>query len=235
MLRIAIVEDDSHDLRRLEEALERFQRDNNEQLAVTVFRDGEEIAASYRAEYDIILMDIEMKQMNGMQAARRIREADEDVIILFITKVSGYALEGYKVDAMDYIIKPISYFSFSETMRKAVRRVKRNAQKAFIVISAGGARTRLDLDRLCYLEVQDHLLIYHTADGNYTASGTIAGAERELKEERFFRCNRCYIVNLDYVDSFEKGILTVHGDMISVSRSRKTEFMEAMNRRIGRG
>ena len=234
MLRVAIVEDDSHDLRRLEEALERYQRDNNEPMNITTFSDGKDIAASYQAEFDIILMDIEMKEMNGMQAARKIREVDEDVIILFITNVSGYALEGYKVDAVDYIIKPVSYFSFSESMRKAIRKAKRNTEKSYVVISSGAGKSRLDVSKICYLEVQDHVLIYHTEDGDFITSGSITNAQSELKDERFFRCNRCYIVNLDYVDSFEKGILTVHGDEISVSRGRKPEFLEALNRHISK-
>ena len=122
MLRIATVEDDANDLEALRTHLSRYEKENGLKFQVTEFRDGEDIVTDYSADYDLILMDIEMAFLNGMKAAE-IRELDKDVIIIFITNMPQYAIQGYKVNALDYMLKPISYFSFSESMGRALHRV----------------------------------------------------------------------------------------------------------------
>ena len=123
MLRIATVEDDTNDLEALRTHLSRYEKENGLKFQVTEFRDGEDIVTDYSADYDLILMDIEMAFLNGMKAAEKIRELDKDVIIIFITNMPQYAIQGYKVNALDYMLKPISYFSFSESMGRALHRV----------------------------------------------------------------------------------------------------------------
>ena len=99
-------------------------------------------------------MDIEMAFLNGMKAAEKIRELDKDVIIIFITNMPQYAIQGYKVNALDYMLKPISYFSFSESMGRALHRV--NVQeKEFITIALKGGKKKLDITQICYVEVQE--------------------------------------------------------------------------------
>ena len=134
MLRIATVEDDAHDLEALRTHLNRYEKENGLKFLITEFRDGEDIVTDYSADYDLILMDIEMAFLNGMKAAEKIRELDKDVVIIFITNMPQYAIQGYKVNALDYMLKPISYFSFSESMGRALHRV--NVQeKEFITIA----------------------------------------------------------------------------------------------------
>ena len=117
MIHIAIVEDDVHDKARLKKCLKRYEEETQRRFEVTEFSDGEDIITEYMAKYDLILMDIEMTFMNGMSAARRIREMDPDVELIFITNMPQYAIQGYKVNALDYLLKPLSYFSFTETMK----------------------------------------------------------------------------------------------------------------------
>ena len=124
MLRIATVEDDTNDLEALRTHLKRYEKENGLKFLITEFRDGEDIVTDYSADYDLILMDIEMAFLNGMKAAEKIRELDKDVVIIFITNMPQYAIQGYKVNALDYMLKPISYFSFSESMGRALHRVK---------------------------------------------------------------------------------------------------------------
>ena len=144
MLRIATVEDDANDLEALRTHLSRYEKENGLKFQVTEFRDGEDIVTDYSADYDLILMDIEMAFLNGMKAAEKIRELDKDVIIIFITNMPQYAIQGYKVNALDYMLKPISYFSFSESMGRALHRV--NVQeKEFITIALKGGKKKLDI------------------------------------------------------------------------------------------
>ena len=194
-VKIAVVEDEDACADQLTAYIEQFGREKRLQVPVARFRDGDEIAEHYRGGFDIILMDIQMEFMDGMTAAMKIRESDRDVVIMFITNAPQYAIEGYQVQAVDYILKPISWFAFSESLSRALAG-KRSRQREYITIALRNGRTKLDVDRICYVEVLDHRLIYNTLDGTYTTKGTISDAEAQLNPARFFRCNRCYLVNL---------------------------------------
>ena len=120
LIHVAIVEDDDNYAETIQEYLKKFGKVQQEQFLVSRFHDGYEIVDDYNKAQDIILMDIEMGLMDGMEAAEQIRKVDEQVIIIFITNMAQYALRGYKVNALDYVLKPISYASFTETLKKAV-------------------------------------------------------------------------------------------------------------------
>lgn len=228
VIRAAIVEDDLHDREELKASLRRYEEEKKVKFAITEFQDGEDIVTDYSAEYDIIFLDIEMAFLDGMKTAQKIRELDRDMVIIFITNMPQYAIQGYKVNALDYMLKPISWFSFAETLGRALSRV-RTEEKEFITIAVKGGKKKLEVSRLCYVEVQDHLLIYHAVDGEYEAKGTIRDAEEQLDPKIFFRCNRCYLVNLEYVDTYLGSDVRVNGDTIQVSRSRRKPFLDALN------
>lgn len=116
MIEIAIVEDEENYRNILQEYLQKYEQEYGEQIHLSVYTDGDEITENYSAKYDIIFMDIEMQFMDGMTAARKIREADKGVIIIFITNMAQYAIQGYEVDALDYVLKPIAYFAFSKKL-----------------------------------------------------------------------------------------------------------------------
>ena len=228
MIRIATVEDDGRDREALITHLHRYEKENNLKFNITEFQDGEDIITNYAAEYDLILMDIEMTFLNGMKAAEKIRELDTDVVIVFITNAPQYAIQGYKVNALDYMLKPISYFSFSETMSRALRKVK-TKEKEYIAISMKGGKMKLDVSKICYVEVQDHLLFYHTTEGSFSTKGTMRDVDGQLDPRRFFRCNRCYLVNLEYVENYQGSDISVNGTVIQVSRSRRKPFLDVLN------
>ena len=179
MIRIAIVEDDRHDREALKKCLNRYEKENQMKFSVTEFQDGEDIVTDYTASYDLIILDIEMAFLNGMKAAEKIRELDTNVIIIFITNMPQYAIQGYKVNALDYILKPISYFSFSESMVRALAKVK-TPEKEYITIVLKGGKKKLDVARICYVEVQDHVLIYHTLDGDFETKGTMRDTDNQF-------------------------------------------------------
>lgn len=228
MLHIAIVEDDKTYAAQLKAYLAQYESETGHKMTVTIFPDGEDIVTDYSAEFDIILMDVEMTFLDGMKAAEKIREMDTEVVIIFITNMPQYAIQGYKVDALDYVLKPISYFAFSQRMDRALTRVKRK-EKQYITVHQKGGKRKLDVSKICYVEVQDHFLIYHLMDGEVMGKGAIKDAEDVLDGNLFFRCNRCYLVNLEYVEDFHGSDVTVAGDVIQVSRSRKKAFLDALN------
>lgn len=228
MYRIAVVEDDKMYAAQLKEYLKRYETEKKQKLSVAMFSDGEDIVTDYSADFDIILMDIEMQFLNGMSAAEQIRKMDSEVIIIFITNMPQYAIQGYRVDALDYVLKPLSYFAFSQRIDRALSRISRKGSR-FVVIPQKGGRQKIDVSLLCYVEVRDHDLIYHTVDGDFITKGTMKDAQDALTHEKFFRCSRCYLVNLDYVENFQGSDVTVNGDVIQVSRGRKKAFLDTLN------
>lgn len=227
-VRIAIVEDSGADREVLRSNLQRYEKEKDVRFDLTEFTDGEDLVVGYTADYDLILMDIQMSFMDGMKAAKKIREMDTDVVIVFISNTPQYAIEGYRVNAVDYMLKPISWFSFSESLARALLYV-RPREKEFVTISLKGGRTRLEPDRICYVEAQDHVLVYNTQEGSFSAKGTMRDAEAQLSAKRFFRCNRCYLVNLKYVEAYQGCDVRVNGDVIQVSRRRRKSFLDALN------
>lgn len=228
MLRIAVVEDDKTYAAQLKEYLVRYGTEKNQKISVALFPDGEDIVTDYSAEFDIILMDVEMTFMDGMTTAERIREKDNEVVIIFITNMPQYAIQGYKVDALDYVLKPISYFAFSQRIDCALTRVKKK-EATYITVAQKGGKKKLNVDKICYVEVRDHDLIYHSTKGDIVTKSSMKEAEDTLGGTKFFRCNRCYLVNLEYVEDFRGNDVTVASDVIQVSRARKKAFMDALN------
>lgn len=228
MIRIAIVEDDDFYLKQLKEYLTRYQQESGKSFHISEFRDGTGIAEKYDPVYDIILMDIEMAHMDGMTAAERIRQKDLEVVIIFITNMPQYAMKGYTVEAMDYVLKPISYYAFTQRIDRAIQRMRRR-DKRFIVVNHQSGMLKLDVSQLTYIEVQDHDLIYHTTQGSYTTKGSLAEVEQTLGSSKFFRCNKGYLVNLEYVESVQNFDVLVCSTWIQVSRPKKKALLDALN------
>ena len=225
MVRIAVVEDDNSFVAELTEYLKSYQQRYEEKLEITLYRDGDEITSSYKAQFDIILMDIQMKFVDGMTAAKEIREMDSEVIIIFITNASQYAIRGYEVGALDYILKPVSYFVFSQKLTRAVERIKRLEKKDIIIQAKDGA-TRLNTSDVQYIESFDHNLVFHTEEKDFISNLTMKFIEKELNNSTFSRGNHCYLINLAYVDGIEDGCAVINGRKLQISRSRKNGFMK---------
>ena len=159
MIQIAIVEDEEIYAKQLTEYIRKYQTERGRSIKVTVFGDGEDITENYSGGFDIILMDIQMRFMDGMTAAEKIRQMDQKVIIMFITNMIQYAVRGYEVDAMDYVVKPVEYFSFSQKLDKAVGRM-RSEVKEFLTIPIGEGVVKIDIADIYFIEGQRHNVIY---------------------------------------------------------------------------
>ena len=226
MLRIAIVEDDLPCARQLEQYISDFGRESGRGFSVTVYRDGADLMEQFRAQFDIILMDIQMPLLDGMTAAECVRRQDQEVVIIFITNMPQYAIRGYQVDALDYVLKPVEYFPFTQRLNRAILRVK-NRQKFYLTLPVKGGVVKLAAGDLCYVESQGHQLTYHTRTGAYLTAGAIGQAEEQLAGQGFFRCNKGCLVNLEHVEGVREGCALVNGALLPISRGRKTAFLEA--------
>ncbi|MCD8104220.1 MAG: LytTR family DNA-binding domain-containing protein [Lachnospiraceae bacterium] len=227
MIRVAIVEDEAPFAQQLTEYLHRYETEKQENFAVTRYTDGDEIVENYKAQFDIILMDVQMRFMDGMAAAEEIRKQDSEVVIIFITNMRQYALRGYAVDALDYVVKPVTYFAFSERLGRAIGRMK-HRQSNHVVVNIRGGVLRIDAGDIYYVESQGHTLIYHTNSGVYEGAGTMKEIEESLTPYDFFRGNKGFLINLAHVDSVKDGCAVVKGEELMLSRARKNQFMEAL-------
>lgn len=228
MTHIALVEDEEEYRKVFLGYLRRYEQESGRQFRISVFPDGEDIISSYKADYDLILMDIAMRFMDGMTAAEKIRELDQEVVIIFITNMPQFVMKGYAVDALDYVLKPVNYFAFSQRIDRAISRMSRRREQYFTVPVRGGIR-KLSVSNILYVEVQDHDLLFHTRNESILTRGSLAEVETKLNDSGFFRCNKYCLVNLSFVESLQGIDLVVAGEHIQVSRAKKKAVLDALN------
>ena len=232
MIRIAMVEDEAAVREQLMGYVQRYTRQYGTEFSVTEFADGVDILENYRPVYDILFLDVEMKHLDGMETARRVRELDKDVIIVFITNMAQYAIRGYEVDALDFVLKPVSYYQFSTKLERALQRIRRRRGGQVALQVSGGVQL-LDTDDILYLETRDRLLHYHTATDTWSVRGSLLKAEKDLAAYHFARCNQCYLVNLRHVRGVQDDLVQVGEERLEISRRQRTAFLAALAAYVG--
>ena len=190
--------------------------------------------ASYSAEsflfnfednkaYDLLLLDVEMSEINGVELAGRIRRVNREVQIIFISGYSDYISEGYDVDALNYILKPVDYEKLAKVLDKAAERIKTVERALFLETADGMVRVPLYV----YIEVRGNYITLHTTEGESTVKETLSKIEAEL-DDRFFRTSRSYLVNLKYISRTSKTDVTLTtGETIPLSRGLYDKLNQA--------
>ncbi len=232
MYRIAIVEDEPGCTAQLRGYLMRYAQETDQQFQIVAFSDGSEILKDYEPCYDVILLDIEMPKVTGMEAAEAIRKVDETVVLVFITNMAQYAIRGYSVGALDFVMKPVSYYSFRMRLARALERADKRRSKE-ILLGLPDRLQRVGVRDIYYVEIQDHMLHYHTAGGIYSLRGTLAAAEKQLAPYHFVRCNHWYIVNLSHVQQVKRDSVVVAGYELEISRRSRVTFLNALTDYMG--
>lgn len=234
-MRIAIVEDERSYQEQLLQYLTEFEHENNILIQPQVFSDGDEIIEAYQSgndQWSIIFLDIKMKNKNGIETAREIRKEDRDVVIIFITSLMKYAITGYEVDALDFVLKPLSYGQFVLKMKKALNHVKKTESR-FLALFNGQRMDKVFTDDICYVEVQGHYLYFVTKANTYKIRGTMQTLEKELSGLSFARCSNAFLVNMKYIKKVTKDTVYLAEKEISITRARKTSFLEQFSDYLG--
>ena len=227
MISFAIVEDDKEVAGQLQEYLARAEKDFGEQFSVSVYGDGLSFLDAFRSQFDIILMDIELPNINGMDCVKRVRETDEEVVVVFVTYMAQFAVKGYEVSAFDFIVKPVSYFPFSQKMRQAVRRTQARRESSVLVKTQDGIE-RISAAKIRYVEVSGHTVVIHMTDRELSLRCTMNEMQEKLKKYHFLRCNVCYLVNPVYIDRIADNQVIIGEDSLAISRPKKKEFLSGL-------
>lgn len=225
---IAICDDESIICKLLEGLVKEWAKEKAIRVKIEIFSSSESFLFAYEEDkgFDILLLDIEMPGMNGVDLAQIIREENKSIQIIFITGYMDYIAQGYDVEALNYLLKPVNEEKLFEVLNKAMERI--SVGEKILYIESAGEMVQLPLHSILYAEVDRNYLTIHTWDGEYTRKQTLTDLEEEL-DERFFRAGRSFLVNLMHIKRTSRTEVELkNGDIIPLSRGR----YEAINQAI---
>lgn len=236
MYRALILEDDPAAADALRAHLARFGAEKGTRFQVEVLSSALELLDGDHP-CDIYFLDIGLPGINGMEAAQIIRQTDEATPIVFVTDLAQYAVRGYSVDALDFMLKPVRYEGFALRMGRALRALQRNAGATLNLSTAEGLRI-VRLADIVYVEILKHDLFWHI-EGEaepIRQRGSLKAAEEELGPQSFCRIAASHIVNMAHVIRLRGAAVTMSdGTELAISRSRKVEATAALTRFAGVG
>lgn len=225
--RIGIVEDTTRDQQKLTEHLTRYEKENNEgPFEVKAFSSGQSFLKDFTPfSFDILFLDIQLGDYNGIDLAKEIRKTDNQVIIIFETELEKYAIKGYEVNALDFMLKPIHYSSLSLRLDKTIRLLAMNNNDTLVVPTNCGF-TKIKVDDLLYVEVTGHKLFFHTKDSTIQVKGTMSQTVKKLEKYQFLQCNNCYLVNPSKITCIEKYDCILGDIVLQISHPKKKQFVK---------
>ena len=228
MYNIAICDDEQDFVTELEEMIQKYVGETGIEIRTTTFKNGLKLIECNKIELDLIFLDIQMDTINGLETAKRLREKDEKVSIIFLTSLAKYALAGYEYRAWNYIIKPITYVRLKNELDKWLKNYKRDDKK-YILVHNGDGQQRVDLNTLQYLETYNRNVLLHTYKGEIISSKKMKYLEADLDEDHFLRCHSSYLVNLFFVKRVGKLELELtNGERLPISQPKRKLVMEKL-------
>ena len=231
-IRVAIVEDEADCREQTKNYIARYEKDNHVHVETQEYTDGLDFTEDFRGQFDIIFCDIQMKHMNGVKTAQYVRARDDKVILIFITNLTEYAIMGYEVMAVGYLLKPINYNLFASYMDRAVK-LMNDKKPEYLVIKEKQGVSRYPLDEIRYCVCDGHYINVHMIHNTPRIHMSMKELEPLLPSDGFAKCSSGSIVNLDYVDSIDNDVVFVRGERIPLSRSQRKAFMEKLAEHLG--
>jgi len=234
MISVAIVEDNAKDRQMLIEGLDYVEKKNGARFSVVEFENPLQFLGRENAAYDIIFLDVEMPHMNGLELAKKIRSTDKQSIIIFVTNLAKYAVNGYEVDALDFILKPCDHYSFMLKIQRALARISKTDGAVTVINTDDGRQIVTPIKRIKYVEVSGHYVSFHTIDGTYNQYTTLKAVENEVRAFAFAKSNRSCIINLNYVEQIVgDDVILTGNEILPISRLQKKAFLCALSDHIG--
>lgn len=234
MLHVAICDDDKVLLENLSREVELWAKEEQVVCSVELFATADAFLFSWEEEKDIevLLLDIEMPGMDGMELAKKLRQKGERLSIIFVTGNPDFALEGYDLEAVSYLVKPVKRDRLCAALNRAAR--QSGGREAILVPIAAGEVEKVYVSDLCLLESRDHETVLSMRDGrSIVCKEPLRQLEQELgkKADAFFKPHRSYMINLGYVERMtRKDVQMEDGTLIPIARGKREELNQAYMR-----
>ena len=223
MLWIAVCDDEVMECDRIAKKIRGILEEMKVPCTIRQFYSGRELLQSPET-FDMIFLDIIMGDMDGMRTAQMVRERAFDNILVFISSSREYVFDAYEVEAFQYLLKPVDDEKLRRMLQKAVGKTENHSQE-FIIISRERQKKKLFLNEIYYFEIRGRMIDAHGTGGVFSYYGQIGILEKDLKEKGFFRCHKSYLVNLKYVDVYNRQeIVLDNGERIGIAKRRYEEF-----------
>lgn len=233
MIRIAICDDDPEMRRQLRHYTTLLLQKHMDYVHMDTFSGGKELLDRLPPELDILLLDIDLEDCNGVEVARAIRARLPDVNIVFITNLPQFAVEGYKVRAFGYLIKPLSYEDFQLELQELLQRLA-DGNNQQLLLKCGSELVHLALRDIRFIETQSRHLLVHTVRGAFETSITLSQLEKKLSSHGFLRCHTAYLVNSAHIKTLAGSeFVMAGGERIPVSKHRRSKCIQELSRYWG--
>lgn len=225
MIEIVLCEDQIQHQKTIEKFLKEILGENNIEYNLKMYKSGEELLNNYPKNVDIFILDIQMEKINGMDVARKIREIDKNKPeIIFTTSLVEYIQEGYEVRAYRYLLKPIKYEELKKHILSCIDEVI-NKKDKFILIENKNETYKINIEEITYVEIQRKDMSIHTESKVYETKMTMDKIEKELKNYKFYRCHKSFLVNIDYVENIKQYVAILDNkEEVPISRHRFKDF-----------
>ena len=226
MLTIAVCEDETYFSHHITDLVRQYLADKNTEMSIETYASGEELLKG-NGNPDILLMDIELPGLNGMEIVEYLRERGCRGQVIFITAYKEYVFQAFDVDAVHYILKPVEKEKFFWVLDKAARRAGMDRSEVLLLMK-NNVNTKIYIKDILYCEVYDHKIFIESTHGRFSYTGTLDSLEQQLNGD-FFRCHRSYIVNMSHVLDRNGQVVTMAGgSRVFVSRRKKREFEQKL-------
>ena len=228
MLQIAVVDQNPHDAVITGTCIECFfDQFERECYHIKEYDNGIDLIRSNDL-YDIVFLDARLNGLDGIELAQHMRSKNEDTLLVFATDMEEYAVQGYKVDALDFIIKPVTQPKIDYALQTAIKRIPKKKllpmqKPASIVLQMPSETVQVSSDEIRYIEVKDHVLLFHTTIGEFRIYGRLGEMFRRLKRHPFVMFNRSNLVNLRFVSRMSTGRLEMDDTSIPIALARRKE------------
>lgn len=228
MISVAVCDDTQIIVDSMEKMLLQYSEEASEEVRVFKYYSGNDLIRNYCGNHDIIFLDIKMPGLTGVETAEIIRQKDNKVTLIFLTSLLNRAVDGYKVRAMNYIIKPINYRRLKREL-DSWRSEIRDKQEPFITINNDNGSYKILHKSISYIETYNRNLLIHTEKENIVCYRKLKDMETQLSKSGFARCHSSFLINFLYVEKIEKfDMKLITGEKIPISQTKKKQFMESL-------
>lgn len=234
MIKITIVDDNRKDFDLLNLYLSKYSEEKSLTFNVSYFSSSLDFLKSDFSDINLIFLDIDMPELNGIELSRKIRKLNNKVGIVFVTNYFEYALEGYEVDAIDYLLKPLNYDAFVVKMDRISKIILEGMKNIKVVITSKDNKESIYVNDIVFIEIDGHYLIYHLKDNREIKQrGKLESLKKEFTTYGFSQINSYTLLNLRYVKAINKNEVNTELGVFQISRGKKKDFLNEFTKFIG--